>query len=431
MPRTRYVFDQSLAIEWGQKIGLALVILLVTWLLARAAHWAFAKLVDRIAFLRRGTSSGQTVGQSLGRVVGLLIWLVGILAILQVFNLGGVLAPVQGMLDSILRFVPRLIGAGLIFFVGLVLARIVRDLVVTGLQTVDLDKWVSRGGIDTATGTTAISKTIGTVVYVLIIIPVAIVALDTLDMEAISQPAGEMLRMILDAVPRVIGAGIVLGIGYVIAKFVAQILTELLPGLGVDRAIESIEVLPEGTSASTVIARVVQIAIMLFAAIAATRLLGFPDLTAILDAVLKLGGRVVFGGAVILIGFLIANLLARAIGGTEQSNLAAAIVRWSAIVLFTFMGLQFMGVGEDIVRMAFGALVIGAGVAGALAFGLGGRDAAARALENMRANPPKAPPPPPSPRESARKVKAQTQVAQDDVAAAVQAPPRSTGDSKR
>ncbi|MGE0776132.1 MAG: hypothetical protein AB7L36_14000, partial [Sphingomonadaceae bacterium] len=50
---------------------------------------------------------------------------------------------------------------------------------------------------------------------------------------------------------------------------------------------------------------------------------------------------------------------------------------------FTFMGLQFMGVGEDIVRLAFGALVIGGAVAGALAFGLGGRNWASRQLEKL------------------------------------------------
>lgn len=393
---SRYVFNQQLAVAWAQKLGLAAVILLVTWLLARAAKWAFAKLVNAVPLLRRHTSSGKTLGDSLGTIVGLLIWLFGLVAVLQVFNLGGVMAPVQTMLDTVMAFIPRLIGAGVIFFVGLIIARIVRDLVVTALQTVDLDKWANRGGVQTATGNGAISKTIGTIVYVLIIIPVAIVALDTLKLAAISGPATDMLRMILDAIPRVIGAAIVLGIGYVIARFVAQMLTELLPGLGADQAIESMEVLPTGTAPSTVIARIVQIAIMLFAAIAATRLLGFPDLTRILNQVLQLGGRVVFGGAVILAGFFVANMLARAIAGSEKSNMAAAIVRWATILLFTFMGLQFMGVGEDIVRLAFGALVIGGSVAAALAFGLGGREFAAKTLENLRQNPPSAPPPPPA-----------------------------------
>lgn len=384
----RYAFDQQVAVEWLQKIGLAVVILLVTWVLARTVKWAFAKLIDSVPIFRRKTGSGQSVGASLGTIVSLLIWLMGLLAVLQVFNLSGVMAPVQTLLDTIMAFIPRLVGAGVIFFIGLIVARIVRELVVTSLQTLDLDKWANRGGLQSATGNGAISRTIGTIVYVLIIIPVAIVALDTLNLQAISAPASEMLRMILDAIPRVIGAAIVLGVGYVIARFVAQMLTDLLPGLGADQAIESMGVLPSGTAASSVVARVAQISIMLFAAIAAMRLLGFPDLTRVLDQVLQLGGRVVFGGAVILAGFLIANMLARAIGGTDGRNLASAIVRWAAIILFTFMGLQFMGVGEDIVRLAFGALVIGASIAAALAFGLGGREAAGLLLEDLRKNPP-------------------------------------------
>ena len=131
------------------------------------------------------------------------------------------------------------------------------------------------------------------------------------------------------------------------------------------------------------IARVTQIAIILFFAIAATRLLGFPELTAILDRVLELGGRVIFGAVVIAFGFLIANMLARLIEGSGKSNVAASVVRWVTAVLFIFMGLEFMGVGERIVQMAFGALVIGGAVAGALAFGLGGRDWAKRKLDQI------------------------------------------------
>ena len=61
------------------------------------------------------------------------------------------MAPVQALLNDGAEFIPRLIGAGLIFFIGLMVARIVRDLVVTALQTVDFDKWANRGGVDTAT----------------------------------------------------------------------------------------------------------------------------------------------------------------------------------------------------------------------------------------------------------------------------------------
>ena len=371
-----YRFDQGLFVEILEKIGISLVILLVTWLLAKAAKWAFAKLVDNVGFLQRSTSSGESIGLQLGKIVSMLIWLLGLLAILQVFSLGGVMRPVTTLLDDIMGFIPNMIGAALIFFIGLMVARIVRDLTVTTLQTVDFDKWVNRGGAETLTGNTRLSKTIGTILYAIIVIFVSIMALEALSLESVSEPASNMLGLILDAIPRIIGAALLLGIGYLVARFVAQLLREVLPGLGVDRAFTNTDVLPAGTSVSSIFARVAQIAIMLFFAIAATRLLGFPELTMILDEVLELGGKVVFGGVVIAAGFLIAGMLARLIGG-----MAGSVVKWAAIVLFTFMGLQFMGVGEEIVQTAFSALVIGGAVAAALAFGLGGREWAGRKLE--------------------------------------------------
>ena len=376
----KYQFNQELAMELGEKAVFALGILLVTWLLANAAKWAFAKLVDRIPLLSRGTSSGESVGASVGKIVSLLIWLFGLLGILQVLELGGVAGPINELLDNIMSYVPKLVGAGLLLFIGLMVAGIVRDIVVTAMQTVDFDKWASKGGVEDVTGNATISKTIGTIVYALIAIPVAIGALGVLNIAAISEPASEMLSLIMAAIPNIIAAGLLLGIGYLISRFVVGILSEVLSGFGVDRPIAALGLLPEGTSASNVLSRIVQIGIILFFAIAATKLLGFPELTAILDQVLELGGSVLFGAIVIGVGFLIANLLAKMLGG---AGMAGTVVRYATMLLFTFMGLQFMGVGEEIVQIAFSALVIGLAVAGALAFGIGGRDWAAKKLEQM------------------------------------------------
>ena len=160
----RYRFNEQLAMDLGEKILLALIALVVTWLAARAAKWAFAKLVDTVDFFRRGTGNGQSLGESLGKIVSLLIWLFGLLVILNILDLGGVSGPIDSMLQNVVAFLPNLLWAGLIFFIGMMVARIARDLVVTTLQTVDFDKWANRGGVDNVTGNPAISKTIGTIV---------------------------------------------------------------------------------------------------------------------------------------------------------------------------------------------------------------------------------------------------------------------------
>ncbi len=378
-----YRFDEAVAMDLAEKAFYVLVILIVTWALAKAAKWAFAQLVDTVSFFKRDTSSGESIGASLGKIVSLFIWLFGLLGVLQVLELDGVAGPINNLLNNMMDVVPNLLGAGILLFVGLMIAGIVRDIAVTAMQTVDLDKWASKGGVENVTGNNAISKTIGTIIYVLIAIPVAIGALGVLNIAAISGPATDMLSMILAAVPNIIAAGILLGIGYLISKFAVGILTDLFSGLGIDRSVKAAGILPESTTASAVIARIAQVAIILFFAIAATKLLGFPELTAILDDILKQGGNVAFGAVVIGLGFLIANLLANIVSGASEGTMPATLVRYGTIVLFTFMGLRQMGVGEEIVGMAFGALVVGGAVAGALAFGLGGRDWAAKKLEQL------------------------------------------------
>ncbi len=376
----RYQFDGELAFAIAEKAAYALIILLVTWVAAKVIKWAFAKLVDKVPLLNKGTATGTSVGTSIGEIISLLVWLFGLLAILQVFDLDGVAGPINELLNNVMAYIPNLVGAGLLLFIGLMIARIVRDIAVTAMQTVNLDGWANEGGVDEVVGNTSISKTLGTVIYALVAIPVAIGALGVLDIAAISGPATEMLSLVMAAIPNIIAAGILLGIGYLISRFVVGVLTELLAGLGIDGPIGAMGLFPEGTSASGMLARVVQIGIILFFAIAATKLLGFPELTAILDQVLDLGGSVLFGAVVIGAGFLIANLLGKMLGG---AGMAATIARYAAILLFSFMGLQFMGVGEEIVQTAFSALVIGLAVAGSLAFGLGGREWAAKKLDQF------------------------------------------------
>jgi hypothetical protein len=371
--------------EWAEKIFFALVILGITWALAKAAKWTFAKMVDQIPFLQRGTSSGESVGMALGKIVSLLVWLLGLLAVLQQLGFDSVITPVQGLLGNFIGYLDNVVFAAAIFFIGSMIAGIARDLVETALGAVDFDKWANKGGVEAITGNNAITKTISTIVYVLVIIPVAIAALQMLEISAITEPAMNLLNMVFKAIPLIIGACLLLGIGFVISRWIASLIRDLLPSLGADRAINELSILPEGRSASGVIATIVTIAIMIFFAIAATNMLGFPQLTNILETVLAQAGNVVFGAVLIAFGVLIANILRNLIADATGPGIASNVTYWITTGLFVFIGLKQMQIGGLIVDYAFGALAIGAAVAFALAFGLGGRDAAARMLSDLRA----------------------------------------------
>lgn len=376
--------------DWAgmtQKVILALVILLVTWLIARLVRWAIGKLVGRVKTLQREGNDGQQVGESLGKVASLIVWLFGLVAILQVFALSEVLAPVQDLLGKVMGFIPNLIGAGIVFFIGYMIAKIVRQLVTTALGAVDFSKLTAklhhgdtqREVNETREQNAKIISIIGNILFAIIVIVVGISALQVLGIAAISDPAQQMLGLILNAIPQIIAALILLAIGFVIAKFVATILESALRGIGTDKVVSKWGIVSAEKSASSIIAMLVKIAIMLFFGIMAARLLNFPEVTVILNQILALAGNVLFGGVIIAAGFMIAKIVTSMVGpGTT-----ATIIRWATIVLFVAMGLKYMGLANSIINMAFGALVIGGALAAALAFGLGGRESAARTLQKM------------------------------------------------
>jgi hypothetical protein len=91
---------------------------------------------------------------------------------------------------------------------------------------------------------------------------------------------------------------------------------------------------------------------------------------------------VIFGTLIIVVGIFLGRIIANLVGsGTGEGGYAQTIVRYAIIALFTAIGLTFMGLADQIVMLAFGLILGSAAIACALAFGLGGRDAAARVLD--------------------------------------------------
>lgn len=147
-----YQFDPALTEALARKGGMVAVILIITWLVAKAAKWSFAHLVDKVPLFQRAAASGESIGASLGRIVSLFIWLFGLVAVLQALELSSVIGPVQALINSFVLFVPKILGAGIIFFVGGMIAKIVRDIVQTTLATINFDKWANLGGAKAVKG---------------------------------------------------------------------------------------------------------------------------------------------------------------------------------------------------------------------------------------------------------------------------------------
>jgi hypothetical protein len=141
---------------------------------------------------------------------------------------------------------------------------------------------------------------------------------------------------------------------------------------------------PEGgRSPSQIVGYLTSIAIMLFAVIEASNLLGFTILAQLVSDFLVASSGVLLGLVIFGFGLYLAGLAARVIqdAGVAQANLLAPVARVAIVVFSGALALRQTGIAEDIVNMAFGILLGTVAVAAALAFGLGARDIAGKEIE--------------------------------------------------
>src|SRR5690606_23133011 len=97
--------------ELGLKILAAIVILVVTAIVAMVVKGAVAKLTQKIPALQRPGVDGAGLGASIGAIASMIVWLLGLIMVLGIFQLSQVLSPVVVMLESALGYVPNIIGA--------------------------------------------------------------------------------------------------------------------------------------------------------------------------------------------------------------------------------------------------------------------------------------------------------------------------------
>ncbi|VWX48418.1 mechanosensitive ion channel [Novosphingobium sp. 9U] len=395
--------------EWGPRILAAAVILLVGYLVAKAVKWGVAALVNRTPLARHAhrhagvpEAAGRhpkSVGAQVGDAAFWIVILIALVLAAQPLGLAAATSPIGRMLNTFGAAIPNIIGAVLIFFVGYIVASVARKAIEAVLTAARTEKLAEHAGMAKSDPTT-LPRMIGGIVFALIIIPVAIAALDQLNIRAISDPATAMLRIILDSIPHVVAAAIILALAYVIGRFASQLLTQFLSSTGFDRTISALGVFPAAKQASAeptlapastalvpskLLGSAVFVAIMIFGLMEAFRQLNFAYGSRMMAEILTLLGSVVFGAVIIAAAVAIAKLVATVIkaSGGSGADLTAKIVQIAIIILGTAIGLRFMGLADDIINLAFGLILGAIAVAFALAFGLGGRDAAANLVRRI------------------------------------------------
>jgi hypothetical protein len=398
------------------KLASAALLAGVAWLIATAVRAIVVRTAGTIVpAMSRRLSVGENQvlpSETLGNALYWFVFLFFLPLILDVLDLRGPLAPVQNLLNEILSSLPNIFKAVLIGIVGWFVANIVKELVTNLLAAAGTERLAAKIGLNRAAPGQSLSGLLGTLVYVLVLIPTAVAALDALQIPAISRPATSMLQQVLNAIPQILTAAGILIIAYVVSQFIGDLVTNLLSGLGFNNIFRALglhtlhestladptppvdtnpanirsSIVPSSTkqTPSEVAGLVARIGVMLIAAVAATGVLGIPSLSALVDGLLLIAGQVLAGIVVFAIGLYLANLAQRVVSssGTHQAQVLGQVARLAIIAFVGAMALQQMGIASSIVNLAFGLLLGAIAVAIAISFGLGGRDVASEQLRD-------------------------------------------------
>lgn len=335
--------------------------------------------------MEEGTAGAMS--ESLANAAFWLAWLFFLPGILEALGLTELLRPLQGMLDKLLSFLPNVLSAAIILVAGWFGAKVVRHVTANFFRAAGVDNLGEKAGIGQKISGKGLSEILASVVYILILLPVIIASFEALAIEAVSRPATLMLTTFVNALPAIFGAMVVLTVSYIVARVAARLITELLSNIGVNRLPEILglkwNLEEEKSRPANIAGGLIMVIIILLAAIEAANLVGFTAVGDMIKRFSLLAGNILLGLAIFGIGLYLARLTGRTLDGmTENHSLMAGVAKTAILILAAAMGLMQMGVAQQIVLISFGLLLGALAVAGALAFGLGAREIAARELQS-------------------------------------------------
>lgn len=372
--------------------------------LARVISEYIRKRIDKskigLAASRDALGPGSpSLGKSLSSAVFWFILLLFIPLILTTLGLSERLEPLNAMLTMVMEYLPRVAAAAFIIVIVYLIAMVARRAVQSLLAAAPIDHAAKQANIGDLIKGTEIANAAGLIVFAFILIPGVIAGLDALAIESVTGPATRMLQTMLDAIPNIIAAVIVLSLFTLFARALRAFMISFLTGMGFDnfwsqlgfvvenRPEPQVEAVsrPPSITPTVVVANIAMAAMLIVGAITAAQQLNIEPVSTALSQILAVGSQILLGSVVIIAGIwvsrFVANLIRRA--GDARSELVATIVQWGILVLVSAIGIREMGLGEDIIFAGF-VLILGAVcVASALAFGIGGRGAAARFLERL------------------------------------------------
>ena len=209
----------------GSIIG-AILIFIIGWLVALGIAALVRGVLSKVNLNQRMNSSTGKTYDLEGIISKIVFWFIFIIAIsgaLSQLNLNSISAPFANMVNQVLAFIPNLVGAIALGVIGWVIATVARTAINAALSKTTMDERLS-----TQAGVKPMSSTIADMVYWFILLVVLTMVLGQLELDGLFAPLTNMVDKIFSFIPNILIAGVVFVVGYIIAKVVRGIVTNLV-----------------------------------------------------------------------------------------------------------------------------------------------------------------------------------------------------------
>ena len=207
-------------------------------------------------------------------------------------------------------------------------------------------------------------------------------------MQALTRSLSDGLGTILGALPALIGALIILLIGYIIAKVLQGVVTKALEAMGFQGWMEQggikqfFERSQTRQTPLSILGKLVFWLVFFIAITMAVDTLGISAISDVLAQFIAYIPQIIAAILILVLATLLANFVAGIVRGATGSGVAGSVAQYGIIVFAAFAALTQLGIAEGLIAPTFLILLGGVSLAAAIAFGLGGQGVAQQIVQD-------------------------------------------------
>jgi hypothetical protein len=311
-PSQRGGFDAMYYWDQFHPILAAIVILLLGWIIALIVAAGVKKLLQKLNTNHRLSSATGHKPNIENLLSKLVFWFVIILAVvgaLNVLNISGVSDPFSNMVSRVLAFIPNLLAAVAVGFIGWILAGLVKAGLTNVLARTEMDEKLSN-----EVGVGSLSSNIGEIFYWLVLLLFLPIVLSILGLTGLLIPVQNMVNEAVAYLPNLLIAGVIIFVGYILAKIVRGIVEGLSNSLGLQTQAEKIGLF-KNSNVSKFLGSFVFAIIIITALIVAFEALGIEAIsqpaTAMLNQIMYAIPQIIAAGLILIVAYVVSRFVGR------------------------------------------------------------------------------------------------------------------------